>query len=431
MISGRIRNLTCSLGALFLISALPVPAGASETEPPVGSYAWYWETQQSQAITDPTSGADVATIEAPNPFCPSTSAGGPPEQAGACHPGRLPVEVVGGDYEEPDKISAVAFDMALVPLGSTVSEFKVSFLEAADNQSEPLNAEGKSLQACKIDEFFGDGEARQYKEVPRYGCQDSDPIAKRKAVKVKTKDGKVERFQYTFDLTDFAQEWVKGAPVAGIMLSPVEPKEADFNPGTDNNWRVVLDGPAEKNGVVTTLVYKAPAGDELDALDDLGTEDTFTDTGTTGSFDSGTTDTFDSGGSDVGSGDLGGTDPAATDTATTEDPLATDDLAGSDPTSTTGTSGLPGYMWLAFLAGIVGFFLFRSVVLENASGVRPDGVLAQIRQINASKRGGAIEPEEAASGHASRLAPLSGGLKRIGGAASSLKSKIPFLHRKG
>jgi hypothetical protein len=276
VISGRIRNLTCSIGALLLISVFPAPAGAAETDPPVSSYAWYWETQQSQAVTDPTSGADVATIEAPNPFCPSTSAGGTPEQAGACHPGRLPVEVQGGDYETPDKLSAIAFDLALVPIGSTISKFKVSFLEATDNQSKPLNAEGKSLQACKIDEFFGDGDARQYKEVPRFGCEDSDPIAKRKAVQVKTKEGKVERFQYTFDLTDFAEEWVKGAPVAGIMLSPVKPKDADFDPTTDNNWRVVLDGPSEDNGVVTSLVYKAPAGDELDPLDNLGgTDDTF------------------------------------------------------------------------------------------------------------------------------------------------------------
>jgi hypothetical protein len=111
--------------------------------------------------------------------------------------------------------------------------------------------------------------------------------------------------------------------------------------------------------------------------------------------------------------------------------LATDLADDAESTSSTGTSGLPGYIWLALLAGMVGFFLFRSVVLENSAGVRPDGVLAQIRQINASKRGGAaIEPEET-SGLAARLAPLSGGVKRIGGAASSLKSKIPFINRKG
>ena len=91
---------------------------------------------------------------------------------------------------------------------------------------------------------------------------------------------------------------------------------------------------------------------------------------------------------------------------------------------------MPGYIWLALLAGMIGFFLFRSVVLENSAGIRPDGVLAQIRQINASKRGGAAAAEET-SGLAARLAPLSGGLKRIGGAASTLKSKIPFINRKG
>jgi hypothetical protein len=388
----------------------------------VGSYAWYWETQQSQAITDPTSGADVATIEAPNPFCPSTSAGGPPEQTGACHPGRLPVEVQGGDYETPDKISAVAFDLALVPIGSTVSKFEVSFLEATDNQSQPMNADGKSLQACLIEDFFGDGDARQYKELPRFECTKSDPVAKRKAVQVKTKEGKVERFQYTFDLTAFAKKWVAGAKVAGIMLTPVQPKEADANPAADTNWRTVLDGPAEENGIVTSLVYKAPPQPTLDPPVDPGVTGTDPGTGTTDAFDSGTTDTFDSGSSDVGSGtsDLGG-DSAAD--AGAEDPLAAD-LGDSENTSTSTGTGVPGYIWLALLAGMVGFFLVRSVVLENTAGIRPDGVLAQIRQINASKRGGAIESEQTASGLAGRLAPLSG-------AVSSLKSKIPFLRRKG
>jgi len=424
VISGRIRNLACSLGALFLVSALPVSAGAAEAEPAIGSYAWYWETQQSQAITDPTSGADVATIEAPNPFCPSTTAGGPPEQAGACHPGRLPIEVQGADYETPEKMSAVAFDLALVPIGSTVSKFKVSFLEATDNQSTPSNAEGKSLQACLINEFFGDGEARQYKEVPRHKCTKGDPVAKRKAVQVKTKDGKVERFQYSFDLTAFAKKWVAGAPVAAIMLMPVQPKEADANPGTDTNWRVVLDGPAEEKGVATSLTYKPPPEDALDALDDLDDLDTIDDTGSTDSFDTGSTDSFDSGGSDVGSSDTSDTDLGSTDAA--EDPLATDLADGTEPTATTGAGGIPGYMWLALLGGMIGFFLFRSVVLESAAGIRPDGVLSQIRQINASKRGGAIELDET-TGLAAKLAPLSGGLKRIG----SLKGKIPFLHRKG
>jgi hypothetical protein len=299
----------------------------------------------------------------------------------------------------------------------------VRFLEAADNQSQPMNAEGKSLQACLINEFFGDGEARQYKEVPRHECTKGDPVAKRKAVQVKTKDGKVERFQYSFDLTSFAKKWVAGAPVAAIMLSPVQPKEADANPSTDTNWRVVLDGPAEENGIVTSLTYKPPPEDELDELDDLDDLDTLDDTGSTDSFDTGSTDSFDSGSSDVGSSDTSGTDPLATDAA--EDPLATDLADETEATSTTGAGGIPGYIWLALLGGMIGFFLFRSVVLESAAGIRPDGVLAQIRQINASKRGGAIELDET-TGLAAKLAPLSGGLKRIG----SLKNKIPFLHRK-
>ncbi|MGH2754476.1 MAG: hypothetical protein ACRDLB_08575 [Actinomycetota bacterium] len=428
MISGRTRNLACSLGVLLLVGAAPLPALAETAKPAVSSYAWYWETQQSQVITDPTSGADVATIEAPNPFCPSTSVGGPPEQAGTCKGGRLPVEVQAGDYETPDKISAVAFDLSLIPIGSTITKFEATFLEAQDDQSKSVNAEGQSLQACLVEQFFGDGEARLYKEAPRFSCSKSDPVAKRKAVEVKTNEGKVERFQYKFDLTRFARSWADAAPVAAIMLFPAEPKEADFDPATDNNWRVVLDGPQEKNSIVTKAVFDPPAEDELDELDDLDDLDDLDTTGSSDGFDTGTTDSFDSGSSDVAGSDTAAGAPA-TDTAT-EDPLATsdDELAG-ESTAATGTQGLPGYMWLALLAGLVGFFLFRSVVLESTAGIRPDGVLAQIRQINATRRGTTVEPEQTV-GLAARLAPLSHGFKRVGGAASVLKNKIPFVNRK-
>ena len=431
MTSARIRSAICLSGALLMFVGVPsVPAAADEAEPPISSYAWYWESQHSQAITDPTSGADVATVEAPNPFCPSTSAGGPPEQAGACHPGRLPVEVANGDYETPEMMSAVAFDLALIPLGSTVKKFEVSFLEAQDRQSEPVNSEGKSLQACLIEQFFGDGDARQYKEAPRFSCSDSDPVAKRKSVQIKTKEGKVERFQYTFDLTPFAADWLEGAPVAGIMLTPVQPKEKDFDPTTDNNWRTVLDGPAEENGVVTTLVY-AP-GDEstVDPLEDLSdpTDTTTTTSTTTGTdFGTGTTSV------DTPTSDTTGTDTPTTGTPTTgttaEDPLATDlDDEASNASAT--ESGLPGYVWLALLAGIIGFYMFRSVVLESSSGVRPNGVLAQIHQMNAAKRGTAVEAAEGGDA-TSKFASISGGFKKIGGAASSIARKLPFVNRKG
>lgn len=412
------------VAAMALLLLAPLTAAlAAEAEPPVATTAWYWEDQSSQKITDPTSGADLATVEAPNPFCPSTSAGGTPEEAGLCKEGRLPVEVQGSDYETPNKISAVSFDLSLVPIGSQVKKMTAVFLEASDDQSAPLNAAGQSVQACEIEQFFGGGDAREYREAPRHGCTQTDPIAERKAITIKNADGEeVERFQYTFDLTQFATRWVEeGTLQAGIMLYPVQPKEADFDPSTDSNWRVVLAGPAQKNGVKTNIVYKPAALDDLGGLGDL--DDFGTDTGST--FGSTGESSFGGTGSDFGS-DTGttGTTPAAgvgEEGAPEELPFA------GEETSDTQVESLPGYVYLAVLAGLVAFSLVRQVVLESVRGIRPDGVLAQIRRLNVERRGVAAEDLVAAS--PSRLDPVVQGLKNLGGRASGLMSKLPFRKR--
>lgn len=395
-----------------LVVAPLTAANAEEAEIAVSNAAWYWRTQQSQPVTDPTSGADVVTIEAPNPFCPATPAGGAPEQTGACESGRLPIQVRGSEYEEPEMLSLVAFDFALVPIGSTVSDFQVTFLEANDDQSQPANAEGKQLQACLVEQFFGDGEARQYKEIPRHACSDSDPVAERKPVKIKDED----RFQWTFDLTPYAERWAAGElPVAAIALYPVQPK--DPNPATDANWRVVLSGAAVENGITTNLVYE-PAEEE-------GFADPITDPTVT--TDPGSTSTT------VGSSDFGTSTPTTTAPGTGEEtapaegeqPVALGD--STTPTGATTAGALPGYVWLGLLVGLMGFSLLKQAVMESAAGVRPDGVLAQIQQINAARRGTTVAAAmSAASG--GRLAGVRSGLGRVGSAFTGLASK---LKRKG
>lgn len=414
------------LAAMLVASAVLVipalPAGAAEAEPPVSNTAWYWVTQSSQKVTDPTSGADVATIESPNPFCPSTSLGGPPEQAGTCKEGRLPVEVRGSEYDEPDKISAVAFDLSLVPIGSEVRKMTVRFLEANDEQSAPVNAEGKILRACFIDEFFGGGDARQYSEAPKHSCSDTDPTAEREEVQIKNAEGEtVDRFQYVFDLTPFAIRWVEeGKLQSSIMLYPVQPKEADFDPSTDSNWRVVLSGPATDNGVITNIRFTPPADDGLGGLD-------FGNTGTTevtsGGF--GTTST-----GSVGTASPTTVSPSgdAGDAEVTPDDAAGDPAAlAAEPTAATEVESLPAYVWLAILAGLIGFSLVRQVVLEGATGIRPDGVLAQIRRVNTDRRGAPIEEVAAAP---ARFEPLLKSLAGLGGRARDLATKIRLPFRK-
>ncbi|MFN2586524.1 MAG: hypothetical protein ABR613_00200 [Actinomycetota bacterium] len=413
------------------------PALAVTDEPLVLVTAWYWEDQARQRIQDPTTGTDVAVITLPNPFCPSPPlAGSPPEEA--CKPGRLPVQVRDGDYETPNQVSALGFDMALVPPKSKIGKFTVTFVEASDRQSEPVNAEGKSLQACFVEEFFGDGEASLYSGVPQHTCSETDPIAKRKEIKTKGDEGgggggtpepgdtqEEPTFGYTFDLTEFAQRWTdEGTVMTAVLLMPVRPKDADYEPTTDANWRTVLVGAAnpEEKGVRTSLTYtpsKTP-------VDDPGPT---TSTGSdTTSFDSGSSVTTSTGSGSIAPTDTGGVD---TPTGSTDDGAATPTelTEAAEPTGATVPKGLPGYVWLAILAGIVAFSMVRSVVLEKTAGIRPDGVLAQIRRLNAARRGEELATATAGAatpGEAGGIAAVIGGLKSLGERSSGILGKLRF-----
>src|ERR687892_2472382 len=116
----RLQRL-CTVTVLALVAgaALATPAAAKEAKPSVITFAWYWESQRNQNVDTP---GGSASAQAPNPYCPGlpSSLGAPAE---TCAEGRLPVEVVNGDYKTPDKLSAVTFDFTMVPPGSKVSKF--------------------------------------------------------------------------------------------------------------------------------------------------------------------------------------------------------------------------------------------------------------------------------------------------------------------
>ncbi|MGH2812097.1 MAG: hypothetical protein ACRDI1_05225, partial [Actinomycetota bacterium] len=375
---GRFLTLG-ALSALVLSGAPSAPAAAEVAEPLVTAYAWYWEPQTQRSVTDPTTGADVVTVGPGNAqFCPGVEGAANPEQT--CKPGRLPIEVVGGDYKTPDKISATAFDLSIAPMGSKVNEFKVTFLEANDEQSQPFNAEGKRLQACLVTKIFGGGEARQYKEAPKYTCP-KDPILGKRSKASPSKDGPpIDRFEWTFDLTAPASKWVKqGSFATGIMILPVEPK----NPGPDDaNWRVVLQGSEDIRGVETVLDFiPAKLPDPIGNIGDGG----------------GSGGDLGSAGGDLGGGDLSSTEVDVGDAAAPElsasetEPAEAEegqaDLASDAIPAVPG--GLPAYVWLALVAGLIGFSAVRSVIFESQTGVRPNGVLAQIHRLNQQRRGGA------------------------------------------
>lgn len=429
----RALRILAVLTTLCFVALPATPALAVTVEPLVLVTGWYWEDQQRQRIQDPTTGTDVAVISVPNPFCPSAPlAGSPPEEA--CKPGRLPIQVREGDYETPNQVSAVGFDFALVPPGSKISKFTVTFVEANDDQSAPVNAEGKSLQACFVEEFFGDGEASLYREMPKSTCSESDPVAPRKELKLKPKNeggGNEPQppeqdepvFGYTFDLTEFARTWVEeSSPMTAVLLMPVKPKEADYDPATDANWRSVLVGNQEEGAIKTFLSYTPPK-DPLPPTDDPLDDPTLDDS--TGGSTVTTTSGSDFGTSDTGSIDTG----TPTDTGDAAD-MPTDLVAEeTDPTSAVVPKGWPGYVWLGILAGIVGLSMVRSVVLERTAGIRPDGVLAQIRRLNASRRGVELAAATEAGGGtaaAGALASIVAGLKSLGEKTGGIAGKLNF-----
>lgn len=428
----RVLALLVTAAVAALVAA---PAHAKTTEPPVGEYGWYWEDQQRVKGPD-----DAFEFTWPNPYCPGTAFGGVSE---VCKAGRLPIEVRNGDYETPNKLAAVAFDLTLVTPGSEIEKFEVTFVEANDHQSDTggFNHERKQLQACTVLEYFGTGEAREYSETPRFRCTKDDPRARHRVVG----EGDAQRHEWTFDLTAVAAKWMdKGSIVTAILLRPVDPANEravggiklpddglDDKAAADDdaaapaqgephdNWRVVLLGPEERGGagIQTTLVYDAPALPDPPPPPDTTTPPTTTPSTTSPSFDSGsdfgTTTTDTSTDTSTTTGDaIASSTPEPTPTPT---PV---EASGEEPVSATGpelpsVEGFPWYMWLALIAGLVGFSMVRSVLLESATGVRPDGVLAQIRKLNAERKGAAA-PAAAAGRPARSIAALAAGARLLG-----------------
>jgi len=425
--------VVCVLAGTSFIAFAAVPAHAAKTDVSISSLGWWSEDARSEQREVP--GVGTITIETPNPFCPGAGSLGSP--APTCAEGRLPIEVRNGDYETQNKISAVAFDFSLIPVGSKINKFTVTFREAkagcydkdgeADEnpeddrceETDPINVQGHELQACRVTAYFGDGEARPYNEAPKYECSNADPQAKRKEIK-SDKDGEGSNFYWSFDLTKYAEQWTaKFSPITGIMLVgvPITEGRGDNEEEDDETWRVVLTGPKFQNGIKTNLNYipaedpiappPPPPGtiDPTTGLTDTGSTG-FTDTGTTGTTGT-TTGTTGTTGGDAGAG-------AATP-APTGSPILT---VGQPPE----VEELPGYIWLALLAGLIGFSLVRSIVMERTAGVRPDGVLATIHRLNA-ERGAAAGAATASTGP---LAALGGVLGGVGAKLGHMLGKLNF-----
>jgi hypothetical protein len=272
-------------------------------------------------------------------------------------------------------------------------------------------------------EIIGDAEARPYKEVPRYTCSEDDPVAERKEVPaiLENPDDPAEDADgvdhvWTFDLTPFAQEWAKKFTVStAIMITGQPPAEES----AQDTWRVVLAGAKAFKGIRTKLVYEPadistvpPPGTTTGTGTSTGVGTTTTTGSSSGFLPSGGTSTTGA----VPGGTTGGVPaPGASPSA----PAGGTELAGDalEP------QGMPGYVLLALLAGLIGFLMVRQVVIESTTGIRPDGVLAKIHALNAERRG--VQADDiAASGGFGQM------LSSVGSTIAAPFKKLPFF-RKG
>lgn len=425
-------------GALVLSAPGVAHAKTKTVAPDVTTWAWYWEQGESKDFETPQG---TVTLDTNNEFCPQVPGGGLGNVSEeTCAEARLPIRIVRGNYDDPNQIAAVTFDtLSTIPLDSKVHSFKATFLEAKPGcrekksaptgqqceATQPVNAEGHELQACLVTQVFGEGAARPMREAPNHECSPDDPTAERKKVKI----GGEERFTYTFDLTDFAKEWASGENIASsIVLTGAKPK----NTGPQDTWRVVLEGPVEKGGIeVDATITPAdpveppptepPPPPGTNEIYTPGTPGTPAIPGTPGTPG---TDPVTSPG-DATTGTTAAPEAAGAETA--EEPVDAAEQPASDLTAADQTipgGGLPGYAWLALLAGMVGFSLVRRAVFESTTGIRPDGVLAQIQKLNAQRRGTSLA---ASMPQPAILTVLASAAAFTSGATKAIKNKVSGL----
>ncbi|HVT64792.1 MAG TPA: hypothetical protein VHD81_06545 [Mycobacteriales bacterium] len=213
------------LPRLFLLAALgsvalPVPvllssahaAAARTITVPVSQASWFWRGQPgaigSTGIAPP---AQVPDASVPNG---DLAVAGPEAPAAA----GLPAGPVAETY--------LAFDLAQVPVGSTITSFVVTLpVDAKGVSADPI---GASMIACPVRTGWAGGlQASAYGGKPTDGCDVHSP-------KLRAAGG---GDHYTVDITDLAQRWVTpNALNLGVAITD--------NPANSTTIYQVVFGPA-------------------------------------------------------------------------------------------------------------------------------------------------------------------------------------------
>ncbi|MQA98977.1 MAG: hypothetical protein GEU78_01570 [Actinobacteria bacterium] len=435
------------------------PASAARADVPLNTYAWWWTDAESEE-TDVL--GNKVLVEGTNPYCPATGgsagAGGSAASQEACQEGRLPIWVRNGDFENPTMSFALDIDTSLLA-GASIESFTVKLLEAdcdpadgrkdtpqceqltttipQDNPASQSQDEFESsfrVQVCTVTEIFGEGEARPVDERPRFRC-DLEVFGDRRLLRspVNPATGApthLDDHVWVFDLTEVAKTWVEEFTIPTAVLFRAEPPR---NPRTSDQYRVVFAGTKDKAAKSAENVQQQP-GVEIEAIysggggfgDIPGGGDTVA--GTSFGAGTGSASDFGTGTTDTGTSDFG---TGTTDTGATPDPVETPEPSGPaadlQPQAGGGSEPMPGYVWLGILAGLAGFALVRTVVIPATTGIRPDGVLAQIQAINAQRRGTTLA--EMAGTGPTFFGRVATGVATVGRGIAGVTGRISFFKR--
>jgi hypothetical protein len=289
----------------------------------------------------------------------------------------LPVSVEAGKLE---RISAIYFDLSGrgVTPGSTITKAVLTIAEVTDPNEQPAyNTQGKTIQACLIDEFWPGGEAEKWETQPTY---DDTGCAKGK------RNEKPDPPTWTFNLTRIAGPWGEDPSGSnnGVMLLGVIPKGA----GPTESWQINVKIPSRD-------VLATPENESKKTRDRAALSLTFSpgqpmllapppppppppplDFGAGAGF--------------APSSDFG-SEGTETQTEAPQAP-ATPSGAGiqAEPVAQIRPRA-PWYVWMLIPLGLLAWAAVRPLVLEPARGIRPDGAVAAIQRLNAERRGSPLE----------------------------------------
>ena len=213
-------------GAVLLLAAgtclvSPAAAHADSATPSAVKTNWYW------ALAQPDVQGNTLPVT-------------PPADASTVPAGDLGVAYVNDQEGTADKVAAIGFDLASIPLGSTFSSFRVTVpYDAAAHQ---VTTGTPDISACELLDAFSDAPGPSpITSVP--------PLSLPSCTKGVFSATAGTAGGYVFDLTSIANDWSGGAPAEGVLLRPTPGLSTAQQP-----FSISLQG---KNGITTAAEYTA------------------------------------------------------------------------------------------------------------------------------------------------------------------------------